>query len=349
MLLANSLRAGSSFLQSVEMVVREAQPPISTEFGRVIREVNLGLPLDDALANLSRRVRSDDLDLMTTAIAIHHSVGGNLAEILDSIAYTIRERVRIKGEIQTLTAQQRMSGYVVGFLPVALVLLLSVIAPTFMEPMFQKPPELLGLPAGFFILGLGGFMMAHRLHPHPPHRRHRGLAKCSSPLVMAALAAFGVLARLLRPDRRAPGGPGPGAPVASSARCRRGRSRKSSSSSRSSSARCARWPRACPASPSASPARQKVSRTEKRLAMAGNPGDLRTVDFLGLKLVVAAILVAVGFFVSWPADRQPAVRHSRPPSRSARWASSCPRSGSADESRSARSRSCSRFPTRSTC
>jgi tight adherence protein B len=159
MLLANSLRAGSSFLQSVEMVVRESQPPISTEFARVIREVNLGLPLDDALANLSRRVRSDDLDLMTTAIAIHHQVGGNLAEILDTIAFTIRERVRIKGEIRTLTAQQRMSGYVVGFLPVALVLLLSVIAPTFMAPMFQKPPELLGLPAGLFILGLGGIMM----------------------------------------------------------------------------------------------------------------------------------------------------------------------------------------------
>jgi tight adherence protein B len=159
MLLANSLRAGSSFLQAVEMIVRETQPPISTEFARVIREVNLGLPLDEALSNLQRRVRSDDLDLMTTAIAIHHTVGGNLAEILDSIAFTIRERVRIKGEIRTLTAQQRMSGYVVGFLPIALVLLLSVIAPTFMAPMLQKPPELLGLPAGMFILAGGGFMM----------------------------------------------------------------------------------------------------------------------------------------------------------------------------------------------
>jgi tight adherence protein B len=158
-LIANSLRAGSSFLQSVELVVREAQPPISTEFSRVIREVNLGLPLDDALANLQRRMRSDDLDLMTTAIAIHHSVGGNLAEILDTIAFTIRERVRIKGEIRTLTAQQRMSGYVVGFLPIALVLLLSVIAPTFMEPMLQQPPSLLGLPLGLFILALGGIMM----------------------------------------------------------------------------------------------------------------------------------------------------------------------------------------------
>jgi tight adherence protein B len=159
MLLANALRAGSSFLQAVEMIVRETQPPISTEFARVIREVNLGLPLDEALANLNRRVKSDDLDLMTTAIAIHHTVGGNLAEILDTIAFTIRERVRIKGEIRTLTAQQRMSGYVVGFLPIALVVLLSVIAPSFMAPMLQKPPELLGLPAGLFILGAGGLMM----------------------------------------------------------------------------------------------------------------------------------------------------------------------------------------------
>ncbi|MEP7158577.1 MAG: type II secretion system F family protein [Chloroflexota bacterium] len=159
MLLANGLRAGSSFLQAVEMIVRESSPPISTEFARVIREVNLGLPLDEALGNLQRRVRSDDLDLMTTAIAIHHTVGGNLAEILDSIAYTIRERIRIKGEIKTLTAQQRMSGYVVGFLPVGLVIVMSVIAPTFMAPMLQKPPELLGLPAGMFILAGGGFMM----------------------------------------------------------------------------------------------------------------------------------------------------------------------------------------------
>jgi tight adherence protein B len=158
-LLANALRAGSSFLQSIEMVVRETQPPISTEFGRVIREVNLGLPLDQALANMTRRVKSEDLELMTTAIAIHHTVGGNLAEILDSIAFTIRERVRIKGEIRTLTAQQRMSGYVVGFLPIGLVGILTLIAPTFMEPMLRKPPELFGLPAGVIILAIGGFMM----------------------------------------------------------------------------------------------------------------------------------------------------------------------------------------------
>jgi tight adherence protein B len=158
-LIANALRAGSSFLQAVEMVVRETEPPISTEFGRVIREVNLGLPFDEALENMVRRVRSDDLELMVTAISIQHQVGGNLAEILDSIAFTIRERVRIKGEIKTLTAQQRMSGYVVGFLPLGLTGVLMTIAPGFMDPMFRKPPEVMGLPAGMIILGFGFFMM----------------------------------------------------------------------------------------------------------------------------------------------------------------------------------------------
>jgi tight adherence protein B len=158
-LIANALRAGSSFLQAIEMVVREARPPVSTEFGRVIREVNLGLPFEQALENMVRRVKSDDLELMATAISIQHTVGGNLAEILDSIAYTIRERVRIKGEIRTLTAQQRLSGYVVGFLPVGLLLFLFVAAPTFMEPMFLNPPEIMGLPAGVIILLIGGFAM----------------------------------------------------------------------------------------------------------------------------------------------------------------------------------------------
>jgi tight adherence protein B len=116
------------------------------EFGRVIREVNLGLPFEEALENMVRRVKSDDLELMATAISVQHQVGGNLAEILDSIAFTIRERVRIIGEIKTLTAQQRMSGYVVGFLPMGLAGVLMVIAPGFMDPMFQKPPEVLGLP-----------------------------------------------------------------------------------------------------------------------------------------------------------------------------------------------------------
>ena len=106
-----------------------------------------------------RRVRSDDLELMATAITIQHQVGGNLAEILDSIAFTIRERVRIKGEIRTLTAQQRLSGYVVAGLPIGLVAFLFVIAPSFMAPMFLKPPDFLGLPLGVCIMVVGGFFM----------------------------------------------------------------------------------------------------------------------------------------------------------------------------------------------
>jgi tight adherence protein B len=158
-LIANALRAGSSFLQAIELVVRESRPPVSTEFGRVIREVNLGLPFEQALENMVRRVKSDDLELMATAISIQHTVGGNLAEILDSIAYTIRERVRIKGEIRSLTAQQRLSGYVVGFLPIGLAGFIYLAAPKFFDPMFAKPPEVLGLPAGVIIMFVGGFMM----------------------------------------------------------------------------------------------------------------------------------------------------------------------------------------------
>jgi tight adherence protein B len=158
-LIANALRAGSSFLQAIELVVRESRPPISVEFSRVIREVNLGLAFEQALENMVRRVRSDDLELMATAIAIQHQVGGNLAEILDSIAFTIRERIRIKGEIRTLTAQQRLSGYVVAGLPIGLATFLFVAAPGFMTPMFDDRASLIGLPAGVIILATGGVMM----------------------------------------------------------------------------------------------------------------------------------------------------------------------------------------------
>jgi tight adherence protein B len=153
-LIANALRAGSSFLQAIELVVRESRPPISIEFSRVIREVNLGLPFDLALENMVRRVKSEDFELMATAISIQHQVGGNLAEILDSIAFTIRERIRIQGEIRTLTAQQRLSGYVVGALPVFLFLFIFVAAPSFFEPMFASPPDVLGIPLGVILFGV---------------------------------------------------------------------------------------------------------------------------------------------------------------------------------------------------
>ena len=155
-LLANSLRAGSSFLQGIELVTREARPPISEEFERVVREMQLGLALQPALNNLVRRVASEDLELMVTAIQIQAQVGGNLATVLDAIAHTIRERRRIQGEIQTLTAMQRYSGYVITLLPIGLAGLLFLISPQYITVMLEKPPEMLGLPMGivFFLVGL---------------------------------------------------------------------------------------------------------------------------------------------------------------------------------------------------
>jgi tight adherence protein B len=168
-LLANSMRAGSSFLQGIELVTREARPPIAEEFGRVVREMSLGMALQPALENLAMRVDSEDLELMVTAINIQSQVGGNLATVLDSIAFTIRERMRIQGEIQTLTSMQRYSGYVITLLPVGLAGILFLISPTYITPMLARPPELLGLPMGviFFAIGLVsmgiGYLLIRRI------------------------------------------------------------------------------------------------------------------------------------------------------------------------------------------
>lgn len=142
-LLANSLRSGYSFLQSMELVSREAPPPMANEFRRVVQEVGLGLSTADALDNLLRRVPSDDLDLLITAVNIQMEVGGNLAQILETIGHTIRERVRIKGEIRVLTAQGRISAYVITAMPIALAIMITLINPDYMSPIFEFgfPPD----------------------------------------------------------------------------------------------------------------------------------------------------------------------------------------------------------------
>jgi tight adherence protein B len=137
-LLANSLRAGYSLLQAMETVSKELPAPISVEFARVVREVGLGLSNEQAMNNMLRRIQSDDLDLMITAINVQHEVGGNLSEILEIIGHTIRERVRIKGEIRVLTAQGMISGYVISFLPIALALILYLMNPDYIAAMFQE-------------------------------------------------------------------------------------------------------------------------------------------------------------------------------------------------------------------
>jgi tight adherence protein B len=135
-LLSNALKAGYSFAQAIDTVAKNATAPIGDEFGRAVREMNLGGSPDEALGNITKRIASADFDLVATAYSIHRTVGGNLAEILDNIAYTIRERVRIKGEIQTLTAQARASGWIITLLPIILAVFMFFVTPTYFQPMF---------------------------------------------------------------------------------------------------------------------------------------------------------------------------------------------------------------------
>ena len=145
-LVVNGLRAGYSVMQALESVGRELPAPIATEFKRLVQELQLGIPMEQGLANLCRRIPSKDLDFVVTAINVQREVGGNLAEILDSISFTIRERVRIKGEISTLTAQGMMTGYVVSGLPIGLGILLYVMNKSYMERFWTDPPIMFGIP-----------------------------------------------------------------------------------------------------------------------------------------------------------------------------------------------------------
>ena len=131
-LMVNGLRAGYSTMQAMEAVSKELPSPISDEFRRVVQEMQIGIPMEIALENLLRRIPSDDLDLIITAMNVQREVGGNLAEILDVISFTIRERIRIKREIQVLTAQVLYSGRVLAFMPIALMGMLYVFNPDYL-------------------------------------------------------------------------------------------------------------------------------------------------------------------------------------------------------------------------
>lgn len=161
-LLTGALRAGYSLLHALNLVVDEISPPASEEFRRVIREVGLGLSLTEALENLVERVDSKDLELMVAAIAIQQEVGGNLAAILDTISETIRERVRIQGEIRTLTTQQKMTGYILALLPIIVGVVLYLINPTYMERLFQ-PGITRVIPVVAAIGMLLGFLIIRRI------------------------------------------------------------------------------------------------------------------------------------------------------------------------------------------
>ncbi len=164
-LMVNGLRAGFSTMQSMETVAKEMPTPISEEFRRVVQEVTLGVSTDRTLDNLVRRIPSDDLDLVVTAMKVQREVGGNLAEILDTISHTIRERVRIKGEIRTLTAQMKYSARLLGILPIGLFLVIYIINREYITVMFSTesntpfPCGILAVVMALILVIVGYFVM----------------------------------------------------------------------------------------------------------------------------------------------------------------------------------------------
>jgi tight adherence protein B len=158
-LLSNAIKAGYSFAQAIDTVAKNGVPPIADEFSRAVREMNLGGSPDEALQNITKRIASADFDLVATAYSIHRTVGGNLAEILDNIAYTIRERVRIKGEIATLTAQARASGTLITFLPLVLAAFMYFVTPTYFRPMFESIYGWAMIVFGIFMIFIGNLII----------------------------------------------------------------------------------------------------------------------------------------------------------------------------------------------
>ena len=154
-LVANGLRAGFSFSQAMAVVGREMEAPIADEFSKVLRDNSYGKNMDEALQDLGKRTDDEDLDIFITTLLIHLQVGGDLSEILDTISETIRERVKLKGDIRTLISQSKMSAWVIGILPVAIGAALFVLNPDYMGTMLDNT-------MGLIMLGIAGGMILDR-------------------------------------------------------------------------------------------------------------------------------------------------------------------------------------------
>lgn len=160
-LMVNGLRAGYSTLQAMEAVSKELPAPICDEFRRVVQEMQIGIPMDAALANLLRRIPSDDLDFVITAINVQREVGGNLSEILDTISFTIRERVKIKGEVRVITSQVRASGTLLSLIPIFLTVVLWFMNPRYLMSFQDAGPYCAVIAAVVVVtlISLGYFVM----------------------------------------------------------------------------------------------------------------------------------------------------------------------------------------------
>ena len=161
-MVANAMRAGFSFLQAMDLVSKEMEPPISEEFAHVMREMNLGARIEKALDDMDKRVGSPDFSLMVTAVLIQRQVGGNLAQILDTISDTINERIRMRREVMALTAQGRASGWVLAALPIGLAGILSIVNPGYLTPLFEDPIGRMAI-GGALVMEVIGFFVIQRI------------------------------------------------------------------------------------------------------------------------------------------------------------------------------------------
>ena len=155
-LVSNSLKSGYGLMQSFEYASRQLGPPLADELKRMLQEANLGAGAEAAIEALAERIASADMEMVVTAITIQKSVGGNLAQTLDNVAYTMRERDRIRGEISTLTSQQRMTGFIIGGLPIFVGGIMFAINPDYMLPLFTDTvgKVLLLMAVGMEALGI---------------------------------------------------------------------------------------------------------------------------------------------------------------------------------------------------
>lgn len=158
-LISNTLKSGYSFLQAVDAATRELPPPISLEFQQILKEISLGVNTEKALESLSKRVQSQDLELIIMSVLIQRQIGGNLSEILDNISETIRSRIKIKGEIKILTAQGRVSGIIISLMPVVLGVVLYLINPSYISMLFVNPIGWAMLALAVMMQGMGIFLI----------------------------------------------------------------------------------------------------------------------------------------------------------------------------------------------
>ncbi len=161
-LMVGALRAGHGLTQALEMLVDQVPPPASVEFARVMRAVGLGLPVQRALSDMAVRVGSDDADLVVTAITVQYEMGGNLAQTLDIIGDTVRDRIRMQREIRVLTAQQRLTGYVLAGLPIGLAIALTMLNPEYMKELWQ-PGMIRLVPAVAIVMQIVGYLIIRRI------------------------------------------------------------------------------------------------------------------------------------------------------------------------------------------